>query len=188
MAAFQDSAENLMIYRRFGYLQSRLLLEKQNSLRILEEELDRLDMRMAKENPRWLRDLHCIPSDTAQSREDLLERIEKEFCGYGKQSKTLSNSVGSHMHAADVMAAAQQLVALNRPSNAEYSTLRRYICTKKPLVPREASWFRHKLDLITLRPGRERAWLDATIEKVLRMLHCRLIEVSITENDFIGDC
>src|SRR5215469_11608832 len=29
LAAFLDSDENFMVYRRFGYLQSRLLLEKQ---------------------------------------------------------------------------------------------------------------------------------------------------------------
>lgn len=32
-----------MMFRRFGYIQTRLLLEKQARLLLLEEELDRID-------------------------------------------------------------------------------------------------------------------------------------------------
>lgn len=32
-----------MVYRRFGFLQTRLLLEKQDTLRALEKRLDKLD-------------------------------------------------------------------------------------------------------------------------------------------------
>lgn len=43
LAAFLDSDENFMLYRRFGFLQTRLLLNKQAELREYEKELDRLD-------------------------------------------------------------------------------------------------------------------------------------------------
>ena len=43
LGAFLDSDDNFMVFRRFGYLQSRLLLDKQDDLRKLEEQLDRLD-------------------------------------------------------------------------------------------------------------------------------------------------
>ena len=43
LATFLDSDDSFMIYRRFGFLQARLLLEKQDSLRVLEQRLDRLD-------------------------------------------------------------------------------------------------------------------------------------------------
>jgi hypothetical protein len=36
LAAFFDSDESFMVYRRFGYIQSRLLLEKQDEMRALE--------------------------------------------------------------------------------------------------------------------------------------------------------
>jgi len=42
-AAFLDSDESFMIYRRFGWIQARLLLEKQDELRLQEEELGILD-------------------------------------------------------------------------------------------------------------------------------------------------
>ena len=34
-----------------------------------------------------------------------------------------------------------------------------------------------KEDLVTLRPGRESAWFDAFVERVLRMFNCRLVKV-----------
>lgn len=43
LAAFLDSDENFMVYRRFSYLQARLLLEKQNELQKLELELEAMD-------------------------------------------------------------------------------------------------------------------------------------------------
>lgn len=43
LARFLDSDDNFMVYRRFGFLQTRLLLETQDRLRVLEERLDKLD-------------------------------------------------------------------------------------------------------------------------------------------------
>jgi hypothetical protein len=43
LARFLDSDDNFMVYRRFGFLQTRLLLETQDRLRVLEKRLDKLD-------------------------------------------------------------------------------------------------------------------------------------------------
>lgn len=43
LAAFLDSDENFMIYRRFGYVFARLILHKQSQLQRLEKHLDDLD-------------------------------------------------------------------------------------------------------------------------------------------------
>lgn len=43
LAAFLDSDESFSIYRRFGYAQARLLLEKQDEMRLLEEGLIEMD-------------------------------------------------------------------------------------------------------------------------------------------------
>jgi hypothetical protein len=48
----------------------------------------------------------------------------------------------------------------------------------KPLVEEEGSFIYRKEDLITLRPGREHAWLDTGVEKVLRVLNCSVIQAS----------
>ena len=79
LAAFADSDESFMVYRRFGYLQSRLLLEKQNDLRRLEEELDRLDaveIYMAAPENVFTRQWQ------GSQRKEILKSIEARFCEY----------------------------------------------------------------------------------------------------------
>ena len=58
LATFLDSDDCFMVYRRFGFLQSRLLLEKQEELRELEGKLDRLDKIEERKNSK-----HPMTSD-----------------------------------------------------------------------------------------------------------------------------
>ena len=50
---------------------------------------------------------------------------------------------------------------------------------KKPLLGKDGDFVNEKEDLVTLRPGRENAWLDAFVERMLKMCHCRVIEVCL---------
>lgn len=84
MAAFLDSDDNFMMYRRFGYLQARLLLEKQEQLRRLEEDLDVMDKRGEAAGSRDLKTLKDGKKDNAGERRMLMRRIEKKFRDYGK--------------------------------------------------------------------------------------------------------
>jgi hypothetical protein len=83
LGAFLDSDDNFMVYRRFGYLQSRLLLEKQEHLRQLEEELDNLDMEDAQTRSRNLVSMENYDTKKYKRRRDLMQRIERQFQGYG---------------------------------------------------------------------------------------------------------
>lgn len=80
LAAYLDSDENFMLYRRFGYLQARLLLNKQDQLRALEEDLDKLD-KYDEEGFLRSRD-----KDEAANTErcQLLKDIEVKFKEYSK--------------------------------------------------------------------------------------------------------
>ena len=71
-----------MIYRRFGFLSTRLLLDQQDQLRLLEEELDERDQDDAENNPNRniTRDL---PEEDSRERRELLVRIKREYCEYG---------------------------------------------------------------------------------------------------------
>jgi hypothetical protein len=46
--------------------------------------------------------------------------------------------------------------------------VKNFIWNKKPLVEGDVDFIYDKDDLITLRPGRESAWLDAVIERILK--------------------
>ena len=82
LAAFADSDDSFMLYRRFGYLQSRILLEKQDELRSLEAQLDNLDSSEMYDAPDNLFTRDC----QGETRKGLLTQIEGKFCEYGRAS------------------------------------------------------------------------------------------------------
>lgn len=82
LAAFLDSNEGFAIYRRFGYLQSRLLLDKQEELRLLEEKLGSLDLRIAGEDGGALCSRTLYGPNADEHRKILVE-IETAYCSYG---------------------------------------------------------------------------------------------------------
>ena len=72
---------------------------------------------------------------------------------------------------ATILKSSQQLLAVNRPTDQEYRSVQNYITNNNPLHDTEQEYIRHKHDLITLRPGRDHAWLDRTIDRSLQILH-----------------
>ena len=46
------------------------------------------------------------------------------------------------------------------------------------LYEEDMEFIYEKEDLVTLRPGREYAWLDGLLERMLQILRCKLIKVS----------
>lgn len=82
LAAFKNSDEDFTIYRRFGYLQSRILLDKQDQLRVLEARLDKFD---EQDYMNYTTDLE---SDYMylKPRQELLQEIEAAFSSYGTVS------------------------------------------------------------------------------------------------------
>ncbi|KAF8853600.1 hypothetical protein BDZ45DRAFT_69975 [Acephala macrosclerotiorum] len=155
LATFLDSDENFMIYRRFGFIHARLLLQKQDELRIMEEELDRMDRRDKFQNTKALQ---CRMEDVerqdqiGETRQALLARMENTILRYD-----------------ELLLKAQQLAAANRPPERDYNSVANFVRHKKPLMQGDDDFIYNKEDLITLRPGRESAWLDAMVEKLLKL-------------------
>ena len=82
-----------MVYRRFGLVFSRLLLNKQDEIREMEATLlamDRTDQ--ANDNHVYLmsrtedanRNDESVPSQWSETRTQLLERLEKKTLEYGE--------------------------------------------------------------------------------------------------------
>lgn len=86
LAALLSSEENFMIYRKFSYLQARLLLHRQDELRELERDLDDLDENHKQNSPEFL---GCREDDDALSgkRKLLLDKISECFQEYCKAHK-----------------------------------------------------------------------------------------------------
>lgn len=76
---------------------------------------------------------------------------------------------------AHLLTAARDMMLIRRPSTSEYESLR-YYCKHngQDMDGLEIGWTRHKEDLVTLRPGREHAWLDRVLEKLLKKTRSKI--------------
>ncbi len=88
---------------------------------------------------------------------------------------------------AELLLKAQQLKALERPSNRDYQSVLSFMeYGGGQLFEEDMEFIYEKEDLVTLRPGREYAWLDGLLERTLKVLRCRLIKVSLTPGDLMS--
>ena len=68
---------------------------------------------------------------------------------------------------------------MDRPSVRDYKSVKNYMENKGGhLFEEESDFVYEKEDLITLRPGREYAWLDGILERILQKCRCWLSLVS----------
>ena len=72
----------------------------------------------------------------------------------------------------ELLLRAQQLKALDRPAQRDYRSVLHFMEIDGGPLPRKESRFVYeKEDLITLRPGQDRAWLDTMLERLLKVFH-----------------
>ncbi|TGO71716.1 hypothetical protein BELL_0539g00090 [Botrytis elliptica] len=198
LSIFLDSDENFKIYRRFGYLHSRLLLRKQDEIRRLEMELDELDDLDEAEDAPDKRRARSRNADIAAERKELaedptlrtrtivLDEIEAKLAAYGEHSQlTTIKSLRTNLCILDeLLLRSQHVNAMNRPADSDYRSVERYIFDKKPLVDEEQGFIYEKNDLITLREGREGAYLDTMTERFLQIFHCAFLQVQYQRSLF----
>lgn len=88
---------------------------------------------------------------------------------------------------AELLLKAQKLKAMDRPSNRDYRSVLHFMENDGgQLFEEDMGFIYEKEDLITLRPGREYAWLDGLLERTLKVLRCRLIKVSLSLRDLMS--
>lgn len=157
LAAFQSSESSFSIYRSFDYLHSRVILNMQDELRVLEENLHNLDLEDSRvEDANQKLRVSSRTADIRQkesARMSLLSRIHDKIVHYD-----------------DLLLKARELNAFQRPNNRDYLSLRRFFFAKNPVVKRESEFVFRREDLITLRQGREWAGFDGWIEASLKKL------------------
>ncbi|KAF2684473.1 hypothetical protein K458DRAFT_418039 [Lentithecium fluviatile CBS 122367] len=163
-AAFQSSDPSWSIYRAFGYLHSRVILELQDELRCMEEELTELD----------LMDLENGDGHRLRSRKDDRQQAKRENTE-SCRAKLIAAIRGKLVDYDEIVVKAHELNGFQRPSKRDYRSFRTWFWNVKPLnYEREEQFIKRKEDLITLRHGREWAGFDGWVEKCIQKLHCRL--------------
>ena len=79
---------------------------------------------------------------------------------------------------AELLTIARDLTSLSKPAARDYRSVRAYFDEKGPVCEDE-KYICFKEDIITLKTGRENAWLDAMIERGLRKFASPTIRVSL---------
>jgi hypothetical protein len=86
---------------------------------------------------------------------------------------------------AELINIAQTMVALNRPASRDYQSVKNFFDNEAPFCADEV-YIYHKEDIITLKPGRENAWLDGLVERILQKFTCAPVKVSSPKWTFSG--
>lgn len=92
LAAFQETDDFFKIYRRFGFLRGRLLLDRQIELAQLEEKLHAIDK---EDSERW--DTSTMSRNPTEGRtkvtserfRDLMKEIDEKLVAYGDPPRAL---------------------------------------------------------------------------------------------------
>ncbi|KAI4236950.1 MAG: hypothetical protein L6R40_006002 [Gallowayella cf. fulva] len=166
VACFLDSDDSFMLFKRFGIVFSRLLLNKQDEIREMEDELQGMDKTYeANGCEEYLRsrnegDRKTITSSWTRTRPELLEKLETKILQYS-----------------ELLLKAHQLKGLEKPSARDYRSVLNYMENDGgQMFEQEMSWIYDKEDLVSLRPGREHAWLDGLLERLLKLCRCGLVK------------
>lgn len=84
---------------------------------------------------------------------------------------------------AELLLKANQVKTLEKPSSRDYRSVLRYMEKDGgQLYEQDMSWIYDREDLVTLRPGREHAWLDGILERMLSLCRGRVVKVSSIAN------
>ncbi|KAH7635317.1 hypothetical protein B0T09DRAFT_370564 [Sordaria sp. MPI-SDFR-AT-0083] len=153
LARFISSHEDGYIFREFRYLQSRTLLHMQDELRALEVQLHRMDQFDAEHRATVLKTRE-VDDDRLGARGRLMEEIAEKLKKYG-ELLTISNNLAN----------------IDRPSHFDLQSLESFFKAKEPLV-RHERYLGCQSDLVTLKAGRDDAWLDRRIIQLLVKYNC----------------
>ncbi|CAG8950111.1 hypothetical protein HYFRA_00008345 [Hymenoscyphus fraxineus] len=156
IAAFINSDNDTVLFRRFGNLHSRLLLYKEVELTQLESQLAKLDRDdYSKDETRW-RVHHSILGESGSQnaeRKALVEKIEPQLLSYD-----------------NLLLHDEKMRRLCRPTERMHRTFMDYIYTENPFGGDEKDFIFQEEDFVTLQ-GHEESWLDLFLHRIL--LHCR---------------
>ncbi|KAI4146277.1 MAG: hypothetical protein L6R39_003517 [Caloplaca ligustica] len=154
LAAIVDADPSWLIYRKFGWLRNRLLLDLQDELVTYERELELIDGNISR-----LGDLDKVLASRRNDerkktrRRGLLKEIRQKFVEYDEQLLHL-----------------QQIQAIKPPTVRNQNTLYRLIRKNECLVNEETEWIYRGEDLAALAHGPEYGWFNGFLEDTMNAI------------------
>ncbi|MCJ1349443.1 hypothetical protein MMC31_007683, partial [Peltigera leucophlebia] len=155
LAAFIDSDESFLMCRRFGWLNSRVLLYRQDELVKLEETLIAMDDDdTAYDGGKTLKS-----REEDDGRKDIEEQVSR---------KTLINQIDTKLKEYhELISRVRTFVALKRPSARNFNSFKNWMIDQKPVTREEMQFIRHAGDFVALADGQEGGWFDGFVEDIL---------------------
>ncbi|KAI1392596.1 uncharacterized protein F4822DRAFT_425798 [Hypoxylon trugodes] len=143
LGAYIATDKNNLIFRRFNYLQARVLLNLQDQLRAYEEELESLD--------RYSDTLHSSQAsdEASRIRTGLLQKIEDKFKTYV--------SILQHVSYFSLRA---------EPLETHFKSLKHFYDIHDPL-PEKDKYYLYKEDLMAIKPREDTSGFDVRLMKFL---------------------
>ncbi|KAK5114430.1 hypothetical protein LTR85_010253 [Meristemomyces frigidus] len=157
LSRYIDSADGMMIFRRFGELHVRNLLYMQDEITLLEDKLHARDLLDGEHG--------CRRRDTDLERRGLMKQLRSRLKEYGLRGplaprKTKACAV--HGTVADVATADEAVLStaamrkFGSPKDRPMRTLKAFLEATRPLVEDEEPVIKHNWDLLCLK-----TWEDA---------------------------
>lgn len=178
LAAFIDSDPNFMIYRRFGYLRTRLLLYHQDVLRGREKELDSLDS-ISRDDQTTERQLCCRAIDENQEfprRKELFEKLNGDFQAYGTTYSAYTKGPTADLPDKLLLRSAS-LYELDEPVDRNRQSVARLIWNDGQLAQPDRNYIHYRDDLVTLGGDKEHSWVHLLFERGFTKTSRRLSRV-----------
>ena len=137
-----------MVFRRFGFLRCRLLLNQQDVLRDLELRLDKIDQSDARDTDGQHR-LCCRALDEVQSRpprKQVFVQMLKELKVYD-----------------DLLSASRELLQQESPQRDNQSSIANFIWNDGRLSVPDRDYITHEDDLVALGGDKEYSWVHVLV-------------------------
>jgi len=152
LAAFLHSHDNFGIFRRFGLAHSRVLVQLQGEIELLQQKLAMLDESDASPGSRntWRLRAASYEDGWDSAQRDLLKELQEKLIAYGKTpwQQTLVEFGTITSYTDTLLFHDQKLRASARPSKADHLSVFHWILRKKPLGAGQYDWIYHPDDFV----------------------------------------
>ncbi|KAL8762771.1 MAG: hypothetical protein Q9184_001311 [Pyrenodesmia sp. 2 TL-2023] len=154
LAAIEDSDPSFLIYRKFGWLRNRLLLDLQDELVTLERELELIDASTTRRgDPDNVLASRRNDERKKTKRRGLLKEIRQKLLEYD-----------------EVLLRLKQIHAIKRPTVRNQNSLYNLIWNNRCLVNEETDWIYRGEDLAALASYSEHGWFNGFVEDTMNMI------------------
>ena len=135
--------------RKYGFLHSRVLLHRQDELRVLELKLLALD-RVGNEKDDITLKSREMDERRSQERGLLINEIDQKLKEYN-----------------DIVQRTRSFAMLQRATERNYNSVCHWVDQEAPLVQEEAATFGKDRDFVAVVDAKEGSWFDGRVETLL---------------------